>query len=44
VLKLYTYKEKRKYIRSQSKHNFICVQIGCMFRLYIAINRLNIEL
>jgi hypothetical protein len=37
------YKEKRKDEKSQSKHNFICVQTSYMFRLHIAIIRLDIE-
>jgi hypothetical protein len=36
-------KEKRQETESRSKHNFICVQTSYMFRLYIAIIRLNIE-
>jgi len=39
----HTYKEKRKVVKSQSKQNIICVQTSYMFRLYIAIIRLNIE-
>lgn len=35
------YKEKRKYVRSQSKQNFICEQSSYMFRQYMAIIRLN---
>jgi hypothetical protein len=38
------YKEKRKHGKSQSTSNFICVQTSYMFRLYIAIIRLNIAL
>ena len=34
---------ERQVTKSQSKHNFICVQTSYMFRLYIAIIRLDIE-
>jgi len=34
-------KEKSKDARSQSIHNFICVQTSYMFWLYVAIIRLN---
>ena len=40
----YTNKEKRKDTRSQSKHNFICIQTSYMSRLCTAIIRLNTEL
>ena len=33
----------KKDAKSHSKHNFICVKTSYMFRLYIAIMRLNID-
>jgi len=39
-----TYIREKKDTKSQSEHNFICVQSSYMFRLYIAIIRLNKEL
>jgi hypothetical protein len=39
----YTYKEKRKFVISQSKQNTVCVQTSYMFRLHIANIRLNTE-
>jgi len=34
---------RRKVAKSHSKHNFICVQTSYMFRLYIAIIKMNIQ-
>jgi len=33
----YTYKKKRKDVKSQSKQNIICAQTSYVFWLYIAI-------
>jgi len=42
-MEIHVCKLKRKVAKSQSKHNFICEQISYMFRLYVAIIRMNIQ-
>jgi len=44
VLYLYVYKEKRKDAKSQSEHNFICVQNQLhVSAIYIVVIKLNME-